>query len=385
MNGYNFSEGTRKVLALARGEANRLGHEYVGTEHLLLALLREREGVAAAALRTLAVDPNELCLMIEQTVTGGRPQAETNRDLPYTSRAKKVLELSMSEARELRHGYVGTEHLLLGLIREERGIAAQVLAHAGLRLHLVRAEIVRLLATEEAPVADTSPPRHAWATDDASGHTAILGPALGRLYHTLRNELGWLYVKWDQFQALYGGSAERLELLNDTAPLLFRIVQDALWDDIGRHLRTLSAEPGATGGLKSGVRDLPDLIDDESLRADIRRLLAKVVQDTQWVHDAPARGQVGADLALALERRARRLDHPSRMMVQDALESVAAVLNHLDWHYRQPVTTFDAGGFPHGALALLYSLRQARTVRDSGRERTEGGEQASGPRESPPH
>src|SRR6266571_4715334 len=93
MNGYNFTDRVRKVLQMAREEAARLHHEYVGTEHILLGLIREGEAVAAGP------------------------------DLPYTSRAKKVLELAMSEARELNHSYVGTEHLLLGLLREEKGIA----------------------------------------------------------------------------------------------------------------------------------------------------------------------------------------------------------------------------------------------------------------------
>src|SRR5256885_14148429 len=149
MNGYNFTERVRKVLAMAREEAARLHHEYVGTEHILLGLIREGEGVAAAVLTNLNVDLDEIQQKIEETVKKGKaPAAAGPPDLPYTSRAKKVLELAMSEARELNHSYVGTEHLLLGLLREEKGIAAQVLTDAGVNLEQARAETLRLLGSE---------------------------------------------------------------------------------------------------------------------------------------------------------------------------------------------------------------------------------------------
>ncbi|NUO65273.1 MAG: ATP-dependent Clp protease ATP-binding subunit [Gemmatimonadaceae bacterium] len=148
MNGYNFTERVRKVLAMAREEAARLHHEYVGTEHILLGLIREGEGVAAAVLQNLSVDLDEIQQKIEETVKKGKAAQAAGPDLPYTSRAKKVLELAMSEARELNHSYVGTEHLLLGLLREEKGIAAQVLTDAGVNLDAARAETLRLLGTE---------------------------------------------------------------------------------------------------------------------------------------------------------------------------------------------------------------------------------------------
>ena len=148
MNGYNFTERVRKVLQMAREEAQRLHHEYVGTEHILLGLIREGEGVAAAVLENLNVDLDEVQQKIEETVKKGKAVQATGPDLPYTSRAKKVLELAMSEARELNHSYVGTEHLLLGLLREEKGIAAQVLTEAGVNLDAARTETLRLLGTE---------------------------------------------------------------------------------------------------------------------------------------------------------------------------------------------------------------------------------------------
>jgi ATP-dependent Clp protease ATP-binding subunit ClpC len=157
MNGYNFTERVRKVLAMAREEAARLHHEYVGTEHILLGLIREGEGVAAAVLQHLNVELEEIQQKIEETVKKGKAAQATGPDLPYTSRAKKVLELAMGEARELGHSYVGTEHLLLGLLREEKGIAAQVLADANVSLEAARAETLRLLGGTDMPQGGPAP------------------------------------------------------------------------------------------------------------------------------------------------------------------------------------------------------------------------------------
>src|SRR5690349_16513259 len=148
LNGYNFTDRVRKVLQMAREEAARLHHEYVGAEHILLGLIREGEGVAAAVLTNLNVDLEEIQQKIEETVKKGKAAAAAGPELPYTSRAKKVLELAMMEARELNHSYVGTEHLLLGLLREEKGIAAQVLTDAGVSLEQSRAETLRLLGSD---------------------------------------------------------------------------------------------------------------------------------------------------------------------------------------------------------------------------------------------
>ena len=130
---YNFTDRVRKVLAMAREEAIRLQHDYVGTEHILLGVIREGEGVAAAVLANLTADLDELNRLIEESVQQGKGTS-TIGELPYTSRAKKVLEYAMAEARELNHSYVGTEHLLLGLFREEKGLAAKVLGGLGIGL-----------------------------------------------------------------------------------------------------------------------------------------------------------------------------------------------------------------------------------------------------------
>jgi len=170
MQGYNFTERTRKVLAIAREEAVRLRHEYVGTEHILLGLIREGEGVAATVLLNLGAELDEIQRAIEETVKIGKAAQTRGPDLPYTSRAKKVLELSMAEAHGLRHSYVGTEHLLLGLLAEAKGIAAQVLGFFRITLEAARAETLRILGTEipdgaTATQTEVSPPPGAKPTE----------------------------------------------------------------------------------------------------------------------------------------------------------------------------------------------------------------------------
>jgi len=147
---YNFTDRVRKVLAMARDEAIRLQHDYVGTEHILLGLIREGEGVAAAVLTNLSADLDQVHERIEESVKPGKATIALG-ELPYTSRAKKVLEFAMAEARELNHSYVGTEHLLLGLLREEKGIAAQVLNSLGISLEEARAETLKVLGSDANP------------------------------------------------------------------------------------------------------------------------------------------------------------------------------------------------------------------------------------------
>ena len=158
MNGFNFTDRVRRTLARAREEAVQLHHEYVGTEHLLLALARESEGISAAVFHNLSADREAMIAKIEDTVKRGDERRQTGPDLPYTSRAKKVLELAMSEARMLQHNYVGTEHLLLGLVAEHKGIAAQVMVDAGVTLEKARAETMALLgaASEDSAAAAAS-------------------------------------------------------------------------------------------------------------------------------------------------------------------------------------------------------------------------------------
>src|ERR671925_454923 len=139
-----FTDRARKVMQLANQEAQRFNHEYIGTEHVLLVLIKEGSGVAANVLKNLDVDLRKIRLEVEKLVQSG-PEMVTMGKLPQTPRAKKVIEYSMEEARHLNHNYVGTEHILLGLLREQEGVAAQVLMNLGLKLEEVREEVLNLL------------------------------------------------------------------------------------------------------------------------------------------------------------------------------------------------------------------------------------------------
>jgi ATP-dependent Clp protease ATP-binding subunit ClpC len=171
---YNFTDRVRKVLAMAREEAIRLQHDYVGTEHILLGLIREGEGVAAAVLTNLNVDLEEIHDRVEESVRKGKATIALG-ELPYTSRAKKVLEFAMSEAREFSHSYVGTEHLLLGLLREEKGIAAQVLNSLGVTLEEGRAETLKVLGSDVTP----SEPAGIGSTGSSSSSSSSSGGKSG--------------------------------------------------------------------------------------------------------------------------------------------------------------------------------------------------------------
>jgi len=141
-----FTERARKVMQLANQEAQRFNHEYIGTEHMLLGLVKEGNGVAANVLKNLGVDLRKIRLEVEKLVQSG-PEMVTIGKLPQTPRAKKVIEYSMEEARNLAHSFVGTEHILLGLLREQEGVAAQVLMNLGLKLEEVREEVLNLLGS----------------------------------------------------------------------------------------------------------------------------------------------------------------------------------------------------------------------------------------------
>src|SRR3990167_4430431 len=144
-----FTERARKVIILAKEEAKRFNHDYIGTEHILLGLIKEGESVAAAVLQNLGLSLDTIRLEVEKLVQFG-PSTIVSGDIPFTPKAKKVIELAMDEARRLGHNYIGTEHLLLGLIKEGEGVASHVLMNVGLDLNKVRSEVIKLLGSSAA-------------------------------------------------------------------------------------------------------------------------------------------------------------------------------------------------------------------------------------------
>jgi ATP-dependent Clp protease ATP-binding subunit ClpC len=140
-----FTDRARRVVVLAQEEARMLDHNYIGTEHILLGLSHEGEGVAAKALESLGIRLEAVRQQVEEII--GRGQHAPSGHIPFTPRAKKVLELSLREALQLSHNYIGTEHILLGLIREGDGVAARVLVRLGADLNRVRQQVIQLVGT----------------------------------------------------------------------------------------------------------------------------------------------------------------------------------------------------------------------------------------------
>src|SRR3954447_307195 len=183
-----FTDRARRVVVLAQEEARMLSHNYIGTEHILLGLIHEGEGVAAKALESLGISLEAVRAQVEEII--GQGQQAPSGHIPFTPRAKKVLELSLREALQLGHNYIGTEHILLGLIREGEGVAAQVLVKLGADLNRVRQQVIQLLSgyqsKEPAGTASESTPSTSLVLDQfgrnltQAAREGKLDPVIGR-------------------------------------------------------------------------------------------------------------------------------------------------------------------------------------------------------------
>src|SRR6478672_8163552 len=179
-----FTEKAIKVIMLAQEEARRLGHNFVGTEQILLGLIGEGTGVAAKVLKSMGVNLKDARIEVEKII--GRGSGFVAVEIPFTPRAKRVLELAWDEARQLGHNYIGTEHLLLGLIREGEGVAVRVLENLGVDLSRVRSNVIRMLG-ENATTSTTGQHRSKTPTLDEFGSNLTqmaeehrLDPVVGR-------------------------------------------------------------------------------------------------------------------------------------------------------------------------------------------------------------
>jgi ATP-dependent Clp protease ATP-binding subunit ClpC len=173
-----FTDRARKVMGLAKAEAQRLNHEYIGTEHILLGLVQEGSGVAANVLKQMNIDLKRIRNEIEKIVKGS-PTMVTQGNLPFTPRAKKVLELAVEEASNLGHNYIGTEHLLLGLIKENEGIAARVLLNLGVKLEEVREEILEFLGADKSSYGQSGGEAQGGAGGGGGGEESAQGGGAG--------------------------------------------------------------------------------------------------------------------------------------------------------------------------------------------------------------
>src|SRR4030088_1367248 len=171
-----FTDRARRVVVLAQEEARMLNHNYIGTEHILLGLIHEGEGVAAKALESLGIALEGVRQQVEEII--GQGQQAPSGHIPFTPRAKKVLELSLREALQLGHNYIGTEHILLGLIREGEGVAAQVLVKLGADLNRVRQQVIQLLSGYQGGKAEATAGAPAEGTPATSRVLDQSGPTL---------------------------------------------------------------------------------------------------------------------------------------------------------------------------------------------------------------
>jgi ATP-dependent Clp protease ATP-binding subunit ClpA len=266
-----FTDRARRVMDLAQEEARMLGHDYIGTEHLLLGLIHEGQGVAAQALESLGISLQAVRQQVEGII--GHGQRARSGDIPFTPRAKKVLELSLREALALGHNYIGTEHILLGLIREGEGVAAQVLTRLGADLNRVRQQVIQLLQGYQ----DQDEP--------GSGRNVRLWPA-GRRQRGLLPEI---LARVESIDSQLSAIGERVGAGPETGDLDRQIAQ---------------ARRG-----KEAAADEEDYESAAELRDRERQLLAdKAARQQQWAAAHPDLASLAAELHRLSEEAGRLRD-----------------------------------------------------------------------------
>jgi ATP-dependent Clp protease ATP-binding subunit ClpA len=213
-----FTDEARRVVVLAQEEARLLNHNYIGTEHLLLGLAHEGQGVAAKALESLGISLEAVRAQVEEII--GQGQSAPVGHIPFTPRAKKVFELSLREALQLGHNYMGTEHLLLGLIREGEGVAAQVLVKLGSDLPRVRQQVLQLLSRYAGGEA---------AAEPAGARTRLVRMTVPAELREAEEQLG--QVRQEKKAAIDAEDFERAAALRDQERQLLRRVaeQERAW------------------------------------------------------------------------------------------------------------------------------------------------------------
>jgi hypothetical protein len=205
-------------------------------------------------------------------------------------------------------------------------------------------------------------------------HLGTLGPNLGPVYHALYNECAWLHIKWQQYVELYGTKPERIKLLNKSASLFFRIIEDILWDDILLHLSKLTDPPGS-GKKKQRltIRRLPNLISDETFRSEVENLVDSAVKATEFARDWRNRRIAHRNLALAIKETSISLAPASRKQIKDALEAISRPIQRINEFYFNSQIRFGLISEPKGAIDLLYVMHEGIQAREKRRQRLRKG------------
>jgi hypothetical protein len=215
--------------------------------------------------------------------------------------------------------------------------------------------------------------RHYTAEETEAEHLAAMGPELGALYHRLWNEVSWLHLKWRQYEELYGSSEERVDILNASASLFFRIIQDSLWEDILLHLCALT-DPETTGRKENlTLRRFPALISNDTVRASVNAAVEAAVSATDFARDWRNRRIAHRDLALAISDGAEPLASASRATTRLAVEALCEVIRQVSLGSSDSDVFFGGPPQPNDAVSLLYVLRDGVEADQARRERLRSG------------
>ena len=205
-------------------------------------------------------------------------------------------------------------------------------------------------------------------------YVTVLGKQLGDVHHAIWNDLAWLNAKWGQFNALFGETPERVEILNSAAPLFFRIVQDVLWDDTLLHIARLTDAPKIGSRTNLSIRCYPELISQPGNRGRIETLVDLAIEASVFARDWRNRRIAHNDFQLMVNQQTQPLAVASRLSVKGALAAIADVFNEVEHLYFDSETAFDGMYEPGDAAAMLYVLREGLEAQRNRRERHERGE-----------
>lgn len=205
-------------------------------------------------------------------------------------------------------------------------------------------------------------------------YISVMGEPLGALFHSLSQEVAWVYRRWHEYVELYGDKPSRVDLLNDAAPVFFWLVQDTLWEATLLHIARLTDPPSSVGKSNLTIQRLHPLVNDATVAQRVKTLTDEVMNATAFCRDWRNRRIAHSDLSLALDKHPVPLVPASREKVNTALNAIAEVLDAVTQHYMDTTSSFDVLGYPGGAVSLLYVIDDGLRVQAERHDRLSRGE-----------